>query len=265
MLQIITEKFYKTGERYETLHRAVFFTNYRMFARASRIETPVGVLLPTTGLEGLAAMTCEMLEKIEKHPDGDQPGVMISTGGASLLNDFAAVVAFALDITCTPDPDLTRRLLATERPSLGVQTVPNNFMKRTFDKQVISKEGDADVLAQFVTHLVGLERKRFEAAMRSIRQYITGLHRIADNVSLAYTQLVMSVESLSQQFDGHVAEWADYDHRKREKIDEALDGAPAEIGAKLRDAVLANEHVSVVRQFETNQALREERLWLIRG
>jgi hypothetical protein len=105
-----------------------------------------------------------MLEKIEKHPDGDQPGVMISTGGASLLNDFAAVTAFALDITCTPDPDLTRRLLATERPSLGVQAVPSQFIKRTFDWQIILKESDAPALAQFVTQLVALERKRFEAA-----------------------------------------------------------------------------------------------------
>jgi hypothetical protein len=249
MLQIITEKFYGPGERYETLHRGVFYTNYRMLMRAERMETPVGVLLPTTGLEGLAAMTCEMLEKIEKHPDGDQPGVMISTGGASLLNDFAAVTAFALDITCIPDPDLTRRLLATERPSLGVQVVPSQFVKRTFDSQIISKEADAPALAQFVTQLVGLERKRFEAAMRAIRQYITGLHRIADNISLAYTLIVMSVESLAQEFDGHVAEWSDYEHRKREKIDAALEGAPDEIGDKVRVAVLANEHIAAARRF----------------
>jgi hypothetical protein len=57
MLQIITEKFYGPGERYETLHRAVFYTNYRILMQAERIETPVGVLLPTTGLEGLAALT----------------------------------------------------------------------------------------------------------------------------------------------------------------------------------------------------------------
>jgi hypothetical protein len=249
MLQIITEKFYKPGERYETLHRAVFYTNYRMLMRAERIETPVGVLLPTTGLEGLAAMTCEMLEKIEKHPDGDRPGIMTSTGGASLLNDFAAVTAFALDITCTPDPDLTRRLLATERPSLGVQTVPSQFIRRTFDRQIISKEGDGPALATFVEQLVGLERKRFEAAMRAIRQYVTGLHRIADNLSLAYTLLVMSVESLAQEFDGHVAEWSDYEHRKRAKIDGALEGAPDEIREKVRAAVLANEHVTAARRF----------------
>ena len=249
MLQIITEKFYKPGERYETLHRAVFYTNYRMFMRAERIETPVGVLLPTTGLEGLAATTCEMLEKIEKHPDGDRPGAMISTGGASLLNDFAAVAAFALDITCTPDPDLTRRLLATERPSLGVQSVPSQFVKRTFDRQIISKEGDGLAFAQFVTRLVGLERKRFEASIRSIRQYITGLHRIADNISLSYTLLVTSIESLAQEFDGHIADWSDYEHRKRARIDKALEGTPADIGDKVRTAVLANEHVAAARRF----------------
>jgi hypothetical protein len=248
MLQIITEKFYRPGERYETLHRAVFYTNYRMF-RADRFETPVGILLPATGIEGLGALTCEVLEKIEKHPDGKKPGVMISTGGTSLLNDFAAVTAFALNITCTPDPDLTRRLLATDRPSLGVQAVPSHFVKRTFDRQVMAKDGDSAALAAFVTQLIGLERKRFEAAMRAIRQYITGLHRIAENLSLAYALLVMSVESLAQQFDGHVAEWGDYEQRKRVKIDAALAGAPDDVASKVREAVLANEHVAAARRF----------------
>ena len=249
MLQIITEKFYKPGERYETLHRAVFYTNYRMLVRAERMETPIGVLLPTTGLEGLAAMTCEILEKIEKYPHGDKPGVMISTGGASLFNDFAAVTAFALDITCTPDPDLTRRLLSTERPSLGVQSVPSQFIKRTFDRQIISKEGDNLALSQFITQLVGLERKRFESAIRSIRQYVSGLHRIADNLSLAYTQLVMSIESLAQEFEGHIAEWTDYEHRKRVNIDTALEGAPDGISNKVRAAILENEHIAAARRF----------------
>lgn len=249
MLQIITEKFYKPGERYETLHRAIFYTNYRTLMRAEPMETPIGVLLPTTGHEGLAAMTCEILEKIEKHPDGNKSGVMVSTGGESLLNDFAAVAAFALDITCTPDLDLARRLLATERPSLGVQSVPSKFIKRTFDRQIISKEGDGLALSQFVTQLVGLERTRFEAAIRAIRQYVTGLHRISDNLSLAYVQLVMSIESLTQGFDGHVAVWTDYEHQKRERIDSALEGLPSEISSKVRDAVLANEHVAAARRF----------------
>lgn len=62
MLQIITEKFFPPGERYETLHRAIFYTNYRVM-RGEKIITPVGSLHPSTGLHSLATLTCEMLEK----------------------------------------------------------------------------------------------------------------------------------------------------------------------------------------------------------
>lgn len=248
MLQIITEKFYPPGERYETLHRAVFYTNYRLL-REEKLETPIAVLRPATGFDGLAALTCEIVEKIEKHPDGPAPGVMMSTGGAALLNDFAAVVSFALNITCAPDPNLVRRLLSTERSSLGAEEVPNQLIRRAFDKEVIGNASDEQVLSRFVKQLVGLKRKQFEGAMRSIRRYVMGTHRISDDLSLAYSLFVMSVESLAQKFDGHVAEWADYEQAKRRKIDDALDGTSAEIATKVRNAVLANEHVAAARRF----------------
>ena len=57
-------------------------------------------------------------------PDGPYPGEVIATGGDTLINDFAATVSFALNITCTTDLDLARRLVATERPSLGADLVP---------------------------------------------------------------------------------------------------------------------------------------------
>jgi hypothetical protein len=249
MLQIITEKFYPPGERYETLHRAIFYTNYRLL-REEKLETSLALLRPATGFDGLAALTCEMVEKIEKHPDGPAPGVMISTGGATLLNDFAAVVSFVLNITCTPDPNLARRLLSTERPSLGAEDVPSQLIGRTFDKEVMGKASDGQFLSQFVKQLVGLKRKQFEGAMRAIRRYVMGTHRISDDLSLAYSLFVMSVESLAQKFDGHVAEWTDYEHAKRLRIDAALEGATPETAAEVRNAILANEHVAAARRFK---------------
>ena len=248
MLQIITEKFFAPGERYITPHRAIFYTNYRL-VRGEKIETPVGSLLPSTGFHSLATLTAEMVEKQEKHPDGPKPGVFVATTGDDLLNDFAAVVSFFLNVTCTPDPDLTRRLLSTERPSLGVEAVPSQFIRRMFDKEVHGRESDGIALSQFVTQLVGLDRKSFVGAMRAIRQFVTGSHRIADDLNLAYTLFVTSIELLAQEFDGHVADWADYEHRKRIKIDEALVGATEEVAAKVRSAVLANEHVAAARRF----------------
>ncbi|MGD9631672.1 MAG: hypothetical protein AB7U97_00065 [Pirellulales bacterium] len=248
MLQIITEKFFPPGERYETLHRAIFYTNYRVM-RGEKIITPVGSLLPSTGLHSLATLTCEMLEKQEKYPDGPKPGVFIATTGDDLLNDFAAVISFFLNVTCTPDPDLTRRLLLAERPSLGIEAVPSRFIRRMFDRDVHAKDGEAAALAAFITQLIGLERETFVGAMRAIRQFVIGSHRLADDLNLAYTLFVTSIESLAQGFDGHVAEWSDYDPRKRNKIDQALKDASDEVAAGVRDAVLSNEHVALARRF----------------
>jgi hypothetical protein len=248
MLQIITEKFFKPGERYTTLHRAIFYTNYRVM-RGEKMETPVGVLLPSTGLHSLATLTCETTELQEKYPDGPKSGFFIATSGHELLNDFAAVVSFFLNVTCTPDPDLTRRLLSTERPSLGMEAVPSLFIPRMFDKDVHGREGEAAALSQFFSQLIGLERRFFVGAIRAIRQFVTGSHRIADDLDLAYTLFVMSIEALAQNFDGHVAEWADYEEQKRKRIDKALTGAPTEVAANVRSAVLANEHVAATRRF----------------
>jgi hypothetical protein len=44
MLQIVTEKFFPPGERYEKLHRAAYYTNCRVM-RGVELVTPVGSLL----------------------------------------------------------------------------------------------------------------------------------------------------------------------------------------------------------------------------
>ncbi|MCK1611491.1 MULTISPECIES: hypothetical protein [unclassified Bradyrhizobium] len=72
---------------------------------------------------------------------------------------------------------------------------------------------------------------------------------MADDLNLAYTLFVTSIESLAQGFDGHVAEWSDYDSRKRNKIDEALKDASDEVAGGVRDGVLSNEHVALARRF----------------
>jgi hypothetical protein len=74
----------------------------------------VGSLQPVVGVHGLGALTCEIIERIQKLPGGPYSGEVIATGGETLINDFAAVVSFALNITCTTDLDLARRLVANE-------------------------------------------------------------------------------------------------------------------------------------------------------
>lgn len=248
MLQISTGKFFK-HEAHETLRRAIYYTNYRSLRETDTIETPVGTLQPATGVHGLGAVTCEIIERIEKYPGGPYPGEMIATGGDTLINDFAAITSFALNVTCTTDLDLARRLVASERPSLGTDLVPQKCIPRMFDRAVNPESGDIAYLQRFVTDLMALERKSYKAAMRAIRRYVIGAHRVADDVNLAYALFVMSMESLAQKFDGFEASWEDYDQRKRRLVDEALREAPDATAYKVRAAVLDNEHVAIARRF----------------
>lgn len=173
----------------------------------------------------------------------------MATDGETLINDFAAVVSFALNITCTTDLDLARRLVADQRPSLGADLVPQKYVPRMFDRAVNWQPNDADRLRRFVACLIALERTSYEGAMRAIRRYVIGTHRISDDVSLAYALFVMSMESLAQKFDGFDPAWDDYDREKRRRVDDALEGAHEVTIDKVRTAILANEHVAIARRF----------------
>jgi hypothetical protein len=171
------------------------------------------LLQPVVGVHGLGALTCEIIERIQKLPGGPYPGEISGTSGDTLINDFAAIVSFALNVTCTTDLELARRLVANERPSLGADLVPQKYIPRMFDRAVNWEPGDADLLQRFVTDLMALERKSYEGAMR---------------------------------FE---PAWDDFDQNKRRRIDEAVGEASEATADKVRAAVLANEHVAIAQRF----------------
>jgi hypothetical protein len=125
MLQISTGKFFK-HDAYETLRRALYYTNYRMFREDERIETQAGSLQPVIGVHGLGALTCEIIERIQKQPGGSYPGEVIATGGDTLVNDFAAIVSFALDITCITDLELYADWWQASGPAWARTRCPRN-------------------------------------------------------------------------------------------------------------------------------------------
>ena len=248
MLQVSSGKFFTTTDHHITLHRAALYTNYRVF-KTDCINTVVGSLLPSGFLGDLSVLTCEVTERLEKLGKQPQPGELISVGGDTLINDFSALVSFVLNVICTPDQDLTRRLIATKRTALGTFNLPNKYIQRTFDAEVLFNANDIKQLDDFAANLIGKNRKTYQGVMRAIRRYVIGMHRISDDLDLAYALLVASIESLAQEFDGFSAEWSDYDEGKRALIDEALFEAPPQISEKVRATLLKSEHVALSRRF----------------
>jgi hypothetical protein len=247
MLQITSGKLYPNGVGRKNQLRGVLYSNLIIAGlEDAPIVTDAGSLLQAETIGTPTSIIYELTEQMES--DEIAPGILISHGVQPYMHDFAAVVSFALRITCSPDIDLCSRLLSGKR-SLAVSSAPSKLVKRVFDQQIWCQQQDRDFLISFVRDLIGLQRRSFLAAMKAIRTYVTGLHRIADDLELAYTLLVASIESLSQDFDGHEGSWNDYESSKRKRIDDALKDADATTAHRVRAALVKIEHLALSRRF----------------
>ena len=250
MLQFATGKLFTRATDRENSLRGVLFTNLNLGHGPGQVlEGPLfGRIVQTSELTASPkTLVYEFTERIEVPQSG--PAFLISHGADPYLQDMATVVSFTLNCTCSPDVDLVRRLTSGQR---GVVTgePPRNFVRRIFDKEVFCQPGESDEFVRFVNHLLGLHRKTYLGVMRAIRTYVTGLHRVADDLELAYTLMVAAGESLTQDFDGHTSDWESVAEQKRHAIDQALDGASGDLAQRVRDAILSFEHTALARRFQ---------------
>ena len=245
MLQINSGKMF-VNETEERNHlRGVLHTNLRI-SGSDPIETAIGSILPVTNLRDPTTIVYEVTERFEKNPP--VAANLYSHGIDPYLSEAASIISFALNVTCTPDYQLTQRLLS-RRPNLMGDAQPKELLSRVFDEQVWAQATEVEDLIKFATRLIGLDRKHHLAAIRAINTYVTGVHRVADDYELAYTLMVAAIESLAQEFDGHQPEWRDYAEDKRNRLDAALDGADLVTAERVRQAILEIEHTALGRRF----------------
>ncbi|MCS0708565.1 hypothetical protein ACFOY5_08145 [Massilia aurea] len=246
MLQIATGKLFTRAASRENLLRGMLYTN-AIFVGKDAIQTAAGRLLPSTSYSiRPTTVVYELTEHIEGEEHG--PGVLVSSTVDPYIQDYSAVASFALNCTCTPDVDLARRLTNGQR-GLATGVAPQTLVRRFFDETIWCKPDELTFLEAFVAKLIGLPRITFLGVMRVIRTYVNGMHRITDDLELAYTLLVASVESLAQDFDAHQSDWNSLDEQKRNAIDIALSGADETVSQRVREALLSVEHVALARRF----------------
>jgi hypothetical protein len=197
----------------------------------------------------LATAIYEVEQRLEAQNRDGSKSILIAVSPHHLLQDFAAALSFELGAIFTPDVDLVHRLTQSRYPPMGVPNHPRAYVRRIFDAHVQGSPDDPERVCGFLNLLIALDRRNFNAAMRAIRRYIVGLHRIGDDLEAAYTLMVASIESLAQEFDNFVPAWPDLEQRRRKPLDAALTDVPPAIVETVRSAILADEHAKLNRRF----------------
>lgn len=245
MLQINTGKLYKRGVGRTNQLTGVLYANVRLPYERD-IVTGAGTLRSTGSGPADFALVYHLEERIERADP--EPGVLVSHTVGPFLDDFAVVASFGLGGIFSREPELIRALTGG-RPGFSSYEAPEKFVARFFDGSIYISDEQADAFVTFVDALLALERRSYLSAMRAMRTFVAGLHRIPDDLALAYTLIVSSLESLAQDFDGFTSAWSDLEDRKRHAIDAALANTTSSQAAAVRTAILENEHVALARRY----------------
>ena len=239
-LQMASGKLFRSPPARINALRGVLYTNLEL---PEPIQTKAGKLTPANSPERYA-LVYEMQEHIEHHPES---GALASRLIYPYLSDFAAVTAFGLNVVCTPDPDLKRRLIIGP-PSSSTGAMPIQFVRTTFSERVYCQPHQAEWFAQFVGQLIDLGRKVFLDVLRAIRRFVAGMHRLGDDLSAAYTLLLSALEPLLPHLDVNPLTWADYPENRRQPIERALQNADEQTRQAVQEVLLKHEKYAIARR-----------------
>nr|WP_314399570.1 hypothetical protein [Pseudomonas lundensis] len=245
MLQAATGKLFTNREHPRTtLLKGVVYTNLDL-AVVDQLTTKVGTLISMDTSHTPTALGYEMTEHMEAAEP--EPGVLVSRTMGAYIDDFADVASFSLRVICSPDVHITERLL-NQRRRPG-QPHPSERLARFYDASVRADLAEIAAFNEFAEQLIGLQRVTYMAVIQSIRTYVAAVHRMSDDLNLAYTLLVMCIESLVQKFDGYEPQWSDIPEEKRRGVDKALEGVDHDPARAVKDAVLDVIHPRLSYRF----------------
>jgi hypothetical protein len=187
-------------------------------------------------------------EQLEAERLDGQRDILIATGGIELIDDLADVLSFGLNGTFSRDHDLVRRLVPV---SLGERSrkSPSSLFRGIFDPSLVVRDSELDDLRAFMTQLLALRRPYFEASMKAIRRIVRACWRAVEDPTIAYTDLVAALESLSEAESVPAPKWAQMDGRKRKLIDAALAEADPALSERVRNAVMEAERLGLKNRF----------------
>ncbi|GAB2582639.1 hypothetical protein GCM10027269_42410 [Kribbella endophytica] len=98
---------------------------------------------------------------------------------------------------------------------------PADIPPRTFTPNLVLHDDDIEDLQKFTSDLLMLNRTVYEQAMSAMRRIVTASERVAEDPTLAYTDYVAALESLSISTEMPLPAWERLDPRNRRILDQS--------------------------------------------
>lgn len=246
MLQIISEKFFKSDLVYNTPCNAVLYSNYIWY---QKIETCIGTLEPIDTTSDIKIYIFHYNNKLEQNQNNRGLN-LVKVGDPEIVQQFMLLCSFGLQAVFSTDIDEVEKLCRTTRKHFTERYRPSEFLGQFFENGINGNQQEVNSFIEFVNKVIGLKREAYKAVINGFYNFFNSFINLNTNIEASYASLVYCLESLSQKFDGFLPEWEDYSQEDRlelEKIFERIDKNSAE---QIKDTLLQDAHLKLEKRFK---------------
>ncbi|WP_395753859.1 hypothetical protein [Prosthecobacter sp.] len=244
MLQIITGKFFKSGERHLSEGKAVLYSNYRWVLP---ITTCVGRLEPLDTRSAVTSYLFTYTNQLEKQ---EGPFNLVRVGDGEIIDHFRLLCEFGLRSSFEEDRSLVAHRCRLGTAGISEKSAPSQLLPRYFASCIEGNLQESNDFASLVAKVVSLKRQDFLSIIKALRAFNGALEAVDSSLDLAYSILVYALESLSQKYISYNPEWEDFNDRTRHKLEPLLAGVGVETAAKIRSALLSDAHLKLSAGFQ---------------
>lgn len=240
MLQIISGKFFKSDNRYVYEAKGITYSNYSWI---EPIKTCIATLEPVDTYRPVSSYVISYTNQIEK------AGVLLRTGDSEIVQQFQLLCMFGLKAFFDSDRNNVE-INCREKPrSTADLYLPSKIVPRFFQNQIDGMSNEIDNFKRFVDKVIGLPRHKYLAVISSLSNFSHALQILNFNVDLAYSMLVYSLESLSQNFDAFEPSWEDYYPGIKKKLDDLLSQISPDHAEEIRKVLLKSSNLKLQQRF----------------
>ncbi|MBN1699054.1 MAG: hypothetical protein JW881_16160 [Spirochaetales bacterium] len=245
MLQIISGKFFKRKDRYKNDGKGIAFSNYCWI---NTIKTCIASLEPVDTSGSVASYVITYINQIEKDPSPGRVSIA-RIGDPEIVEQFIHLCSFGLKAFFHNDRDTVAVHCREKNLYAGNSNVPGEFTNRFLNTHIQGNINEVKQFIDFVQNVIGLKRKEYLSVMTCLKSFTHALQLIGNNIELAYSLLVYSLESLNHEYDTYNPKWEDYEIDIRTSLDEILSNLEPDIASSIRETLLSSSNLKLQRRF----------------
>lgn len=263
MLQVISKKFFKSDNYHRTKEKYIIYSNVNLF---HKVETEIATLERIETFRGITTYVL-MFENVLEYQK-DPRFQLVSVGQKQIVEDLIACFSFFFNGVFSVEKDFVEKLLRSSPQNVCDTILPQKLLPQIFMRDIEINENKSDLLNEFLNNLVGLPNQKYIKVITSIRQLHEAIVTVSNNVNLAYTMIVASIESLATKLDDYTTTWQDCLTRskRRERLDDILSQVEDEIVEEIRKVIIEDTHPQLSLRYKNfilkyiNESYYEEKI-----